>query len=104
MLPIFVKLSTSTFTIGPTTQVGSYVIEVLLSDGSSSAGYTFRIIVVPLSNPIITSIINSLSNPGPPVFTSSLEIISILADSTLEYKLPTIADPKNDSYAIGVNL
>ncbi|TNV87918.1 hypothetical protein FGO68_gene8252 [Halteria grandinella] len=68
-----------------------------LSDGAQMSQYLLNITVraIPKVTGNFANMVNSLSNLGPPYFTSGPSI-SLKAGTKLSYELPTIADPDND--------
>jgi hypothetical protein len=83
------------------TEIGSYMIEVSLSDDSMSQFYTFTLKVTRETSFLLT-IINSLLNTGPPViYSSSLPIIQeILVGKTSEIIIPNVSDPDGDTFTV----
>lgn len=56
-LPSFVSFTDPTFTIGPTQLFGTYLIDVIISDGVVQSTYHFNIVVAPPTNALIESLI-----------------------------------------------
>ncbi|TNV87839.1 hypothetical protein FGO68_gene510 [Halteria grandinella] len=74
-----------------------------LSDGAQMSQYLLNITVraLPKVNGNFANMVNSLSNLGPPYFTTGPSI-SLKAGTKLSYELPNIADPDNDPMEIPI--
>ncbi|TNV87160.1 hypothetical protein FGO68_gene6253 [Halteria grandinella] len=93
---------------GAEKHVGNYTIEILLIDkAGNQTAYSMRIDV--LKKPLLTgsqqALADSLTNTGPPEFTSALQsAITIEEGKTFSLTLPKIADPDGDLYQLQVIL
>jgi len=74
------------YTIAPSTSadIGSFKIEVLLTDGSLSSIYAFTITVVNTA----------------PTFSSSLTAQNVTLTNTIAYQLPTFSDPEGNTLTL----
>ncbi|TNV86505.1 hypothetical protein FGO68_gene13225 [Halteria grandinella] len=93
--PVFADFTDSAhIKIEPITPAfGNYPVSVLLSDGIATTSYALNIIVLPVK---VVSITYTLSNQGPPTFTSPLETVFIKVGDDFSYTLPSQIDPDND--------
>lgn len=79
--PYFMTIYASTLRIAPTSnsQAGTYPVTLEVYDGFSSSFSTFSLTVIPVEfmTPLLSSIILSLNNIGPPVFSKQLEALTV---------------------------
>jgi hypothetical protein len=86
-LPSFITLSGSTFLINPTTssQVGTYSIDVICSDGF---------------NYPVTTFVVTVSNNGAPTFASSFGPMNAKVGFTASMSLPALTDPEGQTISL----
>ena len=98
----------STLRIAPTSnsQAGTYPVTLEVYDGFSSSFSTFSLTVIPVEfmTPFLSSIILSLNNIGPPVFSKQLEALTVFEGEIAKFTLPTASDPDMDPFTTSVSL
>ncbi|TNV87207.1 hypothetical protein FGO68_gene4765 [Halteria grandinella] len=94
--------------MGVETDVGTYALEITLSDSLyAETAYNFSVTVfpVPPASAYMRVLLQQLLNLGPPVFIQDLPIQQVINKGTIfNFNLPPIYDPDNDMYDCYVEL